>query len=30
VVQTALWMTSEQGQRIPAEVGGRSSPRAAG
>jgi hypothetical protein len=29
VIQTALWMTSEQGQRIPAEVGGTLSPAAA-
>src|SRR5712672_3539992 len=29
VVQRARWMTSEQGQRIPAEVGGTLSPAAA-
>jgi hypothetical protein len=29
VIQTALWMTSEQGQRIPAEVGSTLSPAAA-
>ena len=28
VVQRARWMTSEQGQRIPAEVGGTLSPAA--
>ena len=28
-VQRARWMTSEQGQRIPAEVGGTLSPAAA-
>jgi acetyl-CoA acetyltransferase len=29
VIQRARWMTSEQGQRIPAEVGGTLSPAAA-
>jgi hypothetical protein len=29
VVQRARWMTSKQGQRIPAEVGGTLSPAAA-
>ena len=29
VVQRARWMTSEQGQRIPAEVGGSLTPTAA-
>ena len=29
VVQRARWMTSKQGQRIPAEVGGTLSPTAA-